>query len=60
MHTYFEITSLYSTSNFMLEYEISNQPDDHEINRYDVTKLKDFLSICTILLTNFNFENGSK
>ena len=31
---------------------------DHEINRYDVTKLKGFLSACTIMLTNFKLETG--
>ena len=30
------------------------------INRYDVTKLTDFLSVCMILLTNFMLQNGQK
>ena len=33
---------------------------DPEINRFDVTKLTDFLSVCVIMLTNFMLENGSK
>ena len=33
---------------------------DHQINRYDVTKLRDSLSVCMIMLTNFMLETEVK
>ena len=32
----------------------------HEINRYDVIKLKDFLSVCSAMLTISMLENVSQ
>ena len=32
----------------------------HEMDRYDVTRLTDFMSVCMIMLTYFMLENGSQ